>query len=328
MEEKKMKKITIASLTGLVALGLLAGCTGGNSKSENKKEVKVGVLQYMEHNSLDQARKGFVAELKDAGYEEGKNMTLDYQNAQGDQSNLKSMSERLVKNKNDVILAIATPAAQSVVNETTTLPVLFTAVTDAVSAGLVTSNEKPGGNVTGTSDMVPIDEQTDLLLSIVPEAKTVGIIYNASEKNSEIQSKLAKKALEKSGVKVKEVTVSSTNDVQQVMTSLAKQVDGIYIPTDNTLAKTMSTVGEIAEAAKIPVIAGSTDMVEEGGLATYGINYEKLGRQTGKLAVKILKGEAKPEELSIETSKNLELVVNQKMAKALEIDPASIKIKK
>lgn len=323
-----MKKITIASLTGLVALGLLAGCTGGNSKSENKKEVKVGVLQYMEHNSLDQARKGFVAELKDAGYEEGKNMTLDYQNAQGDQSNLKSMSERLVKNKNDVILAIATPAAQSVANETTTLPVLFTAVTDAVSAGLVTSNEKPGGNVTGTSDMVPIDEQTDLLLSIVPEAKTVGIIYNASEKNSEIQSKLAKKALEKSGVKVKEVTVSSTNDVQQVMTSLAKQVDGIYIPTDNTLAKTMSTVGEIAEAAKIPVIAGSTDMVEEGGLATYGINYEKLGRQTGKLAVKILKGEAKPEELSIETSKNLELVVNQKMAKALEIDPASIKIKK
>lgn len=238
------------------------------------------------------------------------------------------MSERLVKNKNDVILAIATPAAQSVVNETTTLPVLFTAVTDAVSAGLVTSNEKPGGNVTGTSDMVPIDEQTDLLLSIVPEAKTVGIIYNASEKNSEIQSKLAKKALEKSGVKVKEVTVSSTNDVQQVMTSLAKQVDGIYIPTDNTLAKTMSTVGEIAEAAKIPVIAGSTDMVEEGGLATYGINYEKLGRQTGKLAVKILKGEAKPAELSIETSKNLELVVNQKMAKALEIDPASIKIKK
>ncbi|WP_167593962.1 ABC transporter substrate-binding protein [Carnobacterium divergens] len=323
-----MKKIAIASLTGLVALGLLAGCTGGNSKSENKKEVKVGVLQYMEHNSLDQARKGFVAELKDAGYEEGKNMTLDYQNAQGDQSNLKSMSERLVKNKNDVILAIATPAAQSVVNETTTLPVLFTAVTDAVSAGLVTSNEKPGGNVTGTSDVVPIDEQTDLLLSIVPEAKTVGIIYNASEKNSEIQSKLAKKALEKSGVKVKEVTVSSTNDVQQVMTSLAKQVYGIYIPTDNTLAKTMSTVGEIAEAAKIPVIAGSTDMVEEGGLATYGINYEKLGRQTGKLAVKILKGEAKPEELSIETSKNLELVVNQKMAKALEIDPASIKIKK
>lgn len=323
-----MKKIAIASLTGLVALGLLAGCTGGNSKSENKKEVKVGVLQYMEHNSLDQARKGFVAELKDAGYEEGKNMTLDYQNAQGDQSNLKSMSERLVKNKNDVILAIATPAAQSVVNETTTLPILFTAVTDAVSAGLVTSNEKPGGNVTGTSDMVPIDEQTDLLLSIVPEAKTVGIIYNASEKNSEIQSKLAKKALEKSGVKVKEVTVSSTNDVQQVMTSLAKQVDGIYIPTDNTLAKTMSTVGEIAEAAKIPVIAGSTDMVEEGGLATYGINYEKLGRQTGKLAVKILKGEAKPEELSIETSKNLELVVNQKMAKALEIDPTSIKIKK
>lgn len=323
-----MKKIAIASLTGLVALGLLAGCTGGNSKSENKKEVKVGVLQYMEHNSLDQARKGFVAELKDAGYEEGKNMTLDYQNAQGDQSNLKSMSERLVKNKNDVILAIATPAAQSVANETTTLPVLFTAVTDAVSAGLVTSNEKPGGNVTGTSDMVPIDEQTDLLLSIVPEAKTVGIIYNASEKNSEIQSKLAKKALEKSGVKVKEVTVSSTNDVQQVMTSLAKQVDGIYIPTDNTLAKTMSTVGEIAEAAKIPVIAGSTDMVEEGGLATYGINYEKLGRQTGKLAVKILKGEAKPAELSIETSKNLELVVNQKMAKALEIDPTSIKIKK
>lgn len=319
-----MKKKMLSSLVGLAAVGLLVGC-GNNSAETDSSVQKVGILQYMEHKSLDKAREGFIAELKDEGYEDGKNIKIDSLNSQGDQANLKSMSEKLVKEKSDVILTIATPAAISVATETTDIPIIFTAVTDAVSAGLVDSNEKPGKNITGTSDMVPIDKQTNLLLSIVPDAKTIGIIYNSSEENSVIQAKLAKEAIEKKGVKVKESTVTSTNDVQQVMTALAGEVDGVYIPTDNTLANTMETVGEIARNKKLPIVTGSAEDVKVGAVATYGLDYEKLGRQTGKLAVKILKGEAKPADLTVDTPTDLDLVVNEDMAKALGIDPSTIK---
>lgn len=325
-----MKKYIKLGLLTVATLGVIAGCgkAESNKTVDGEEVAKVGILQYMEHGSLDDAKKGFLAELKDGGYEEGKNLEVDFQNAQGDQANLKSISEKLVKDKNDVILTIATPATISVANETTDIPILFTAVTDAVSAGIISNNEKPGGNITGTLDMVPIEEQTNLLLSIVPDAKTIGIIYNSSEENSLIQASLAKEALEAKGVKVKEATVTSTNDVQQSMISLAKDVDGIYIPTDNTLANTTETVGEIAKEYKVPVVVGAIDQVEGGGLATYGIDYEKLGRQTGKLALKILNGEEKAGDLGVEPSVDLELVVNKEMAESLGIDPESIKIDK
>lgn len=277
----------------------------------------------MEHESLSSARKGFLAELEDAGYKEGENLTVDYQNAQGDQANLQSMSQQLV-GENDVILSIATPAAQSLANETSGDPILFTAVTDAVDAGLVDSNEAPGRNITGTSDMVPIEEQIALLLSLTPEAESIGIIYNAGEPNSEIQANLAIEALEAEGVTVEVLTVASTNDVQQVLTTLAQDVDGLYIPTDNTLASTAATVGNIAIEYQLPVVAGSAEQVEAGGLATYGINYEDLGRQTAKMALKIIEEDADPADIAVETSDSLELVVNKEMAEALGIDPDSI----
>lgn len=312
---------------GLMMAGLvLVGC-GNDKEAENKKDgmINVGILQYMEHDSLSLARKGFLSEFKDAGYIEGDNMIVDYQNAQGDQANLQSMSERLA-GENDVILAIATPAAQALANVTEEDPILFTAVTDPVDAGLVNSMEKPGKNLTGTSDIVPIDEQIALLLSIAPDAKTVGIIFNSSEPNSKIQADMAEKAIKDKGVAVKVLTVTSTNDVQQVMTTLAQEVDAVYIPTDNTLASTMPTVGEIATEYKLPVIPGSAEMVQAGALATYGINYTDLGRQTAQMALKIIKDGKKPSEMKVETSNNLELVVNKEMAKALGIDPASIVI--
>ena len=322
---KKSKQLCKAGL-GLMLAGLvLAGCGTDDKKAgeEQKDSVKIGILQYMEHDSLSLAREGFLSEFEDAGYVEGENLTIDYQNAQGDQANLQSMSERLV-GKNDAILAIATPAAQALANVTKEDPILFTAVTDAVDAGLVESMEKPRANITGTSDIVPIDEQIALLLSIAPEAKTVGIIYNSSEPNSKIQADMAEKTIKDKGVAVKILTVTSTNDVQQVMTTLAQEVDAIYIPTDNTLASTMPTVGEIATEYKLPVIPGSAEMVEAGALATYGINYSDLGRQTAKMALKIIKDGEKPSEMEVETSNNLELVINEEMAKALGIDPASI----
>ncbi|MFL2104452.1 ABC transporter substrate binding protein [Desemzia sp. FAM 23991] len=316
----QMKKVVAGGITLLAGL-VLAACGSGSSADDGS--IDIGVLQFMEHESLSSARKGFLAELEDAGYKEGENLTVDYQNAQGDQANLQSMSQQLV-GENDVILSIATPATQSLANETSGDPILFTAVTDAVDAGLVDSNEAPGRNITGTSDMVPIEEQIALLLSLTPEAESIGIIYNAGEPNSEIQANLAIEALEAEGVTVEVLTVASTNDVQQVLTTLAQDVDGLYIPTDNTLASTAATVGNIAIEYQLPVVAGSAEQVEAGGLATYGINYEDLGRQTAKMALKIIEEDADPADIAVETSDSLELVVNKEMAEALGIDPDSI----
>ncbi|AGY81222.1 ABC transporter substrate-binding protein [Carnobacterium inhibens] len=322
MRTNGMKKKMLLGLA-TVATGLVLGACGNTEETGTTETINVGILQYMEHDSLSQARKGFISELEDAGYLEGDNLTLNYQNAQGDQANLQSMSESLV-GENDVILSIATPAAQSLATVTQEDPILFTAVTDPVDAGLVADNEVPGGNVTGTSDMVPIEEQIALLLSLAKDAKTIGIIYNSSEPNSKIQADLAQEAIEAEGLEVKSLTVTTTNDVQQVMTTLAQEVDAVYIPTDNTLASTMPTVGEIAEKYQLPVVPGSAEMVEAGGLATYGINYEELGRQTAQMALQIIEEGADPAEMPVETSNKLELVINEEVAKSLGIDPESI----
>lgn len=319
----KMKKwITTGLLATTLGLGL-AACGNTNNATEDGKKT-VGILQLVEHGSLDAAYEGFKEGLAEGGYKEGENLTLEYQNAQNSQDNLKSMSEKLVKNSPDLLFGIATPAAVSLANETTDIPIVVTAVTDLVEAKLAESNEAPGRNITGTSDMVPIDKQIQLLLSIVPDAKTIGIMYNAGEANSKIQADLAEKALKDAGVDVKVLTANTTNDVQQVTTSLAKDVDGIYVPTDNTFASAAAVVGEVAKETKTPIVAGSVEQVEDGALATFGIDYKSLGKQTGELAAKILDGDEKPATTPVETANKLELVVNQEMATALGIDPESI----
>lgn len=313
---------------GLAGLLLLGGCSN-NKKSDSGQTVKhVGVLQVVQHPSLDKAYEGFKKGLKEEGYVEGKNLKIDYQNAQNSQDNLKSMSEKLVNEKSDLILGIATPAAQSVANATQDIPTVVTAVTDLKAAKLVNSDAKPGRNVTGTTDMVSIDKQIKLLLSIVPKAKTIGVMYNAGEANSKIQADLAIKALKKAGVKVLVKTANTTNDVQQVTETLAGKVQGIYVPTDNTFASASSIIGKVVKEKKIPLVAGSTDQVKTGGLASIGIDYEALGEQTGKMAAKILAGKAKPANMPVEKANELKLVVNHKMAKALGIDPKTIKAPK
>ncbi|EPH98393.1 ABC transporter substrate binding protein [Enterococcus faecalis 13-SD-W-01] len=326
-EEKKMKKKLLIG-AGMLLLLALGACGKNNANGSGDDKKTVGVLQLVQHNSLDAAYKGFKEGLEEGGYKEGENLTIDYQNAQNSQDNLKSMSERLVREDPDLLLGIATPAAQSLLNATTDIPIVVTAVTDLEQAHLVASNEKPGGNVTGTTDMVPIKEQINLLLSIVPDAKTIGIMYNNGEANSKLQADLAEKELKKAGVKVKVLTANSTNDVQQVATSLANDVDGIYIPTDNTFASAASVVGEVAKETKTPVVAGSVDQVKEGGLATVGIDYEHLGQQTGAMAAKILDGDKTPADLPVESPKDPELYINKDMAEALGIDPDSIKLEK
>lgn len=320
----KMKKWITTGLLTASLLALAACGESSNTSEENDGTKTVGVLQLVEHGSLNAAYEGFKEGLAEAGYTEGENLTIEYQNAQNSQDNLKSMSERLVNASPDLLLGIATPAAVSLANETTDTPIVVTAVTDLVGAKLADSNEEPGRNITGTSDMVPIEQQINLLLSIVPDAKTIGIMYNAGEANSKIQADLAEEALKAAGVDVKVLTANTTNDVQQVTTSLAKDVDGIYVPTDNTFASAAAIVGEVAKETQTPIVAGSVEQVDDGALATYGIDYKSLGIQTGKLAAKILDGDAEPATTPVETADNLELVVNEEMAAALGIDPASI----
>ncbi|MFY1069096.1 ABC transporter substrate-binding protein [Enterococcus sp. AD013-P3] len=325
----KMKKWTRATLLAVCLLSISA-CGNATSASDSSNAAaddgkkKVGVLQLVAHASLDASYEGFLEGLAENGYPEDK-IQLDYQNAQNDQANLKSMSEKLVKAKPDVLLAIATPAAQALANETKDLPITVTAVTDLAGAKLVASNEKPGSNVTGTTDWAPVEKQIDLLLSIVPDAKTIGIAYNAGETNSKIQADAAEKALKKAGVNAKVLTANTTNDVQQVMTSLAKDVEGIYIPTDNTFATAAPVVGDVAKQTKTPVITGSVEQVEGGALATYGIDYKSLGKLTGKMAAEILDGKNTPADMPVQSATDFTLVVNDEMAQALGIDKDTIK---
>lgn len=295
------------------------------SADAGEKSYKIGIIQYVEHPALDAAREGFIQALADNGFTDGKNITIDVQNAQADQSNLKTISQRFVNNKEDLILAIATPAAQSVASETTEIPVLGTAITDYVAAKLVNSNEAPGGNISGTTDMNPVKEQIDLMKKFVPDVKNVGLLYTSSEDNSVLQAGLVKDACKALGLNVIEATVTSSNDVQQVTQSLAGKVDAIYIPTDNVIASSMPIVSEITIGAGIPTICGEENMVLSGGLATIGIDYSKLGYQTGEMAVKLLNGEAKIADMPIESQKDYAYKINGDFAKAIGLEiPADL----
>ena len=312
-----MKKFLVSMMAVITAV-LLVAC----SNASNKDLVHVGVLQYVEHPSLSATRKGFIEELKEEGYVDGKNIKIDYQNAQGDQSNLQTISQSLIED-NDLMLAIATPAAQSLSSLTKDKPILFTAVTDPVSAKLVKSMDNVGGNVTGTSDMSPINKQVELLKKVLPNTKKVGIMYTTSERNSEVQVEEAKKYFKEAGIETVIKGISSTNDIQDTAKSLMSQTQVIFIPTDNTIVSAINTLVDLSKENKVPVVGSDVGSVEKGVLFTYGTNYEALGRQTGKLAGRVLRGE-KVKDVDAEYPKTLNVVVNHDMAKELGIDVSSI----
>ncbi|MBQ8417962.1 MAG: ABC transporter substrate-binding protein [Phascolarctobacterium sp.] len=316
LKSKKLKMLTAGVMLTL-AMGILAGC--GGEKKEAKKEVKanVGIVQLVEHAALDAANKGFVDGLASKGFKEGQNITFDRQNAQADQSNLQNIAHRFTNNKVDLICAIATPAAQTVANVTKDIPIVGTAITDYEAAKLVKSNAKPGTNVTGTTDMNPVEAQLDLALQLVPGAKAIGAIYCSSEVNSQLQVDILKKAAAAKKVEIKEATVSTVNDIQQAARSLVGKVDAIYVPTDNVLASAMPTLIMVTEEAKLPVICGEGGMVKAGGLATLGVDYYKLGVQTGEMAADILSGKAKPADMAIQAQKDFDIIVNLEGAKKI-----------
>ena len=321
---KKLRTLIVGVLVVATA-GLVAGCGEQKNAGSDDGKKKIGVAQLVEHNALNAANKGFIDGLKERGYEVDKNIIVDQQNAQADQSNLQNIAQRFVSNKVDLILAIATPTAQTMANATKDIPVLGTAITDYEGAKLVKSDEKPGTNVTGTSDMNPIKEQIDLLLEICPHAKTIGTIYCSSEVNSEVQVKKMREYAESRGLKVEVATISTVNDIQQAAQSLVNKVDVFYEPTDNIIASAIPTLTSITDAAKKPVIVGEPNMVKAGALATYGIDYYKLGVQTGHMAADILDGKVKAADMPIELAKDLRVTINAKNAALLGISiPAKV----
>ncbi len=317
-----MKKSWKTIVTLGAASLLLAACSQSGDKTSSKEVPQIGILQYVEHESLTAARKGFEKGLAEEGYKDGEDIKIAYENAQGDQANLQSISEKLVTD-NDLVLGIATPAAQSLVTASSDTPILFTAVTDPVSAKLVKTMKTPDGVATGTSDMSPVDEQVKLIQKVLPNAKKVGIMYTTSERNSEVQVEEAEKLFKKADIKVVKKGISSTNDVQDTAKSLMKDVELIFVPTDNIIASAIPILRDLSKESKVPVVGGSADMVGEGLLFSYGPDYEKLGEQTAKLAVKVLEGED-VSKLSAQYPEALNVAVNDDMAKALDIDVSGI----
>ena len=313
-----MKKLLALVLAAAMTLSLTACGGGDDTNAGGDDTIKIGILQQLEHPSLDQSREGFIQALADNGYVDGENIVIDYQNAQSDQSNLSNMADRLVSNKSDLILAIATGAAQTVAGKTSDIPVLITAVTDPVDAGVVNSMENPGTNVSGTSDASPMKEQLELLLTLKDGIETVGLFYTSSEDNSVLQINQAKEILDDMNVTYVEQTVTNSNDVQQAVQSLVNKCDAIYIPTDNVLASSMALVADITWPAGIPVVTGAESMVTDGGLATLGLSYYNLGYQTGEMAVKVLAG-ADISTMPVETQKEYAYIVNGDAVAAMNI---------
>ena len=310
-----MKKIIISFVSLMVAMLALVGCATSN---DSKEQVRIGILQYVEHDALSGARKGFIAELEEQGYADGKNIRIDYQNAQGEQSNLQTIAEKLLSN-NDLVLGIATPAAQALANLSTKTPILFTAVTDPVSAKLVASMEHVGGLATGTSDRSPVKKQVELLKKVLPNLKKVGIMYTTNERNSEVQVEEAEAVFKAAGIETITKGISSTNDVQDTTRSLMSQAEVLFIPADNTIVSAINLVTDLSKEMKVPVVGGAVDVVDDGVLFTYGADFEALGRQTAKLAIRIMNGE-KVGDIPAEQPEVLNVVVNEEMAKSLDID--------
>lgn len=313
-----MKKKLALIMAAALAMMSLVGCGGSGS---DEKVIKIGICQLVQHESLDQATEGFIDGLEEAGYVDGENIKIDFQNASGEPTNAQQICELFESNGVDLVLANATPAAQSAVNvfQDTDVPVLFTSVTDAVSNGIVDSNEAPGKNVTGTLDMPVIKDQIQIIKDILPEAKTLAILYTSSEANSKIQADEAEAAAKALGMDVIIQTATSTNDYQQVIESVADKADAVYIPSDNGFASAMATVNQTAVANKLPVFCAVEAMIKEGGIATYAIDYYELGKQTAAQAVRILKGES-ASEIPVETQKEFALVINETFAKEVGVE--------
>lgn len=329
-----MKKIFAA----ILALSLLlTACSGASSSApapssqpeaasssqeapsaSSGETLKIGLVQMMEHPSLDEIREAFLAELKAQGYDDSK-VVIDYQNGQGDMGTLNTIAQKFVGDGVDMIVAIATPAAQAAAAATDSTPIIFSAVTDPVDAGLVSDLEAPDRNLTGTSDAIPVDRIFALADELTPGIKTYGLLYNNGESNSVSVIRDVKVALNAAGIAFEESTVINSSEVTTAAQSLVGKVDAIFSPIDNTVAYAMPNLAQIAIEAKLPVYVAADSMVNDGGLATVGVNYTQLGKQTAQMAAEVLSG--KPvSEVPVQVLSEYATVVNPDTAAAIGVD--------
>ena len=317
-----MKKILLAMLM----LSLLVGCQKNTENLSNKNEeatkteesqgkVKIGVVKFIDHVSLDAAKEGFLEELKDNG--------IDYElvdlSANGDISLIPTLANQLQSENVDLIYAIATPSAQAVKNVIKDKPIVFSAVTDPVGAGLVKSLEKPDANVTGVSDYIDPETQVDDFLKLYPDTKTFGVIYSTSEQNSQVQVEELEKVLDKKGIKLEKVGVNNVNDIPQAIASLSTKIDALFALTDNLVANAGPIVAADLLKENIPSLSAEEGQVKKGLLMSKGVNYEEQGKQAARLAIKIINGQ-EVKDLPVEYNEVNQQLVNEETAKALGVD--------
>lgn len=310
------KKALCVLSAGALFAGLLAGC---GAVPADDGVLHVGLIQYMEHTSLDEIRTALEAQLEARAAEEGLTIEVDVQNAQGDPTNINSICTKFVSDGVDAIVAIATPAAAGAAGVTEEIPIVFSAVTDPVTDLQLNSLDAPGGNVTGTSDNIPVEEIFRVAGELTPDASHFGLLYCTSEPSSAGVIENAKACLDGEGKTYTEAAITNASEVQQAAQTLAEQCDAIFIPIDNTVAKAMSVVAETAIEAKIPVYVSADSMVKDGGLASAGVNYTNLGQKTADMVIEVLKG-ADPATMPVQTMDDVNVVVNEETAAAIGVD--------
>jgi len=318
---RKWLQLFVITIISILVLGACSDDTSGNDDTEEtakdgSESYVIGVTQLLEHPSLDNAYKGFQDAIEEAGLD----VEYDYQNAQNDQNNVKSIADNFVADDVDLIFANSTPSALGALNATSDIPILFTSVTDAVDAGLVSSLEGHDSNISGVLDLHPdaITKTVEFIDNYFEDAK-VGLIYNAGEANSVTQIKADEEAMEGTSLTSSERTVANSSEVQQAASTLAGDVDVMYIVTDNTVVSALDSVVEVANSQGIPLIVGEPDSLQKGGFATYGIDYYTIGKRTGEMAVEVLTGETEIEKLDVEYPPEIQLFINKEAAEAQNV---------
>ncbi|QNQ81634.1 tryptophan ABC transporter substrate-binding protein [Lactobacillus sp. PV012] len=314
-----MKKLVTTIILLFIFL-ITAFFVESNDNATNNSASKpiVGILQTVSHPSLDEIHRGIIAGLKEDGYVNHKNITIDFENAQGDQSNLKSMSDRFIQKNAKVTIGIATPAAQALANEPGKTPVIMGAISDPIGSGLVHSLEHPGGKVTGVKDMQPIKQQLDLIQAFLPKLKDIGVLYTSSDDSSTSEFKEFKRLAQQRKLRVHPYTITSTNDIQQVAQTMAGQVQAVYVPTDNTVASGFSSLIKITNQAHLPVFPAVDAMVKSGGVAATYVSQFDMGKATGKIAAEVLKGK-NPSEIPVKVIHSYSTIINEKAANELHL---------
>ncbi|CAH1190859.1 hypothetical protein PAECIP111892_00378 [Paenibacillus auburnensis] len=293
-----------------------------NAGAGDAKSYKIAISQYVEHPSLDATREGFLAALKDAGIVEGDNLKVDLENAQADQANNLSIAQKIAGDKNDLVLAIATPSAQSIVQNVKDTPILFAAVTDPLDAKIVTDLEHPGGNVSGASDTNPeaITRLMNFIATQFPNVKKLGLVINEGEPNAVVMADIAKKELDKHGIELVKAAITNTSEVKQAAESLVGRVDAFYITLDNSVVSGVDAIIQTANDNKIPFFSADRDTVEKGAFATVGFKYYDHGYQVGEMAVEVLKNGTSPGDMKVTMQEKLDVILNLKAAAAQGIE--------